>query len=107
MNIVNKLKGQHNEFLCHWNMYVLQVKKVDTFDSNSDSNSNSDWLYIVERDGMYIDQGTISVKTCKLSDAVQKCFDKIDKDIDDIEYVTEHYLSHLSFEWIQIAKITK
>lgn len=95
MNIVNKLKGQHNEFLCHWNMYVLQVKKVDTFDSNSDSNSNSDWLYIVERDGMYIDQGTISAKTCKLSDAVQKCFDKINKDIDDIEYVTEHYLSHL------------
>lgn len=52
VNIVNKLKGQHNESLCHWNMYVLQVKKVDTFDSNSDSNSNSDWLYIVERDGM-------------------------------------------------------
>lgn len=91
LNIVNELKGQQNEFLCHWNIYVLQVKKVNTFDSNSDP----EWLYIVERDGMYIGQGTMSVKTCKISDAVQKCFDQIDEDINNIEYVTEHYLSHL------------
>lgn len=91
LNILNELKEQHNEFLCHWNMYILQVKKVNTLDSNSDP----EWLYIVERDGMYIAQGTISAKTCNLSDALQKCFDKIDDDIEDIEYITEHYLSHL------------
>lgn len=91
LNIVNELKEQPNTFLCHWNMYILQVQKVDTFDSNSDS----DWLYIVERDGMYVGQGTISAKTCKFSDVLQKCFDMIDEDITDIECVTEHYLSHL------------
>lgn len=91
VNITNELKGQRNVFLCHWNMYVLEVKKVDAFDSDSDP----DWLYLVQRNGMYICQGTVSAKTCKMSDAVQKCFDKIDKDIDNIECVIAHYLSHL------------
>ena len=61
VNITNELKGQRNVFLCHWNMYVLEVKKVDAFDSDSDP----DWLYLVQRNGMYIGQGTVSAKTCR------------------------------------------
>lgn len=86
LNITNELKGRR-DFLCHWNMYIVEIEKIDDFEPYLS--------YSVSRNDMFIETNDLSAKTHKLSEVVQTCFDLIDDDIDDMEEEAKCLLSQL------------
>lgn len=74
INVKNDL-GKGNRFQCNWNGYELDIEKYD---------GNWDY-YVKDINGEYLEAEIIPAKGLTMTEMVQKCFDLIDNDIDEVE----------------------